>query len=87
MQDSVVSVTRRKVVRDSVAECLIFLDIVTDSGGGGAKIALCGGGVVRSSKTCATFSQYVLANIFVQHFPKIFFPKYFYATFSQNIFP
>ena len=37
MQYSVVSVTRRKVVRDSVAECLIFLDSVADSGGVGQK--------------------------------------------------
>lgn len=73
MQDSVVSVTRRKVVRDSVTECLIFLDSVADSGGGGAKIALCCGGVVRSSKTCATFFQYVFRILISTNIFRIFF--------------
>ena len=77
MQYIVVSVTRRKVVRDSVAECLIFLDSVADSGGGGAKIGKCSGGVVRSSKTCAAF--------FGIKFDK-FLHLYFSNTFSEYFF-
>lgn len=82
MQRVYVGITGRKVVRDSVTGCLIFLDIVADSGGGGAKIALCGGGVVRSSKTCAAFFQYVFGIKFDK-----FLHLYFLAYFSQIIFP
>ena len=82
MQDSVVSVTRRKVVRDSVAECLIFLDSVADSGGGGAKIENCRVGVVRSSKTCAAF----FGINFDKYFQDIFTPTFF-GIFFPSIFP
>lgn len=72
-------------MRDSVGECLIFLDSVADSGGGGAKIGKCCGGVVRSSKTCAAFFQYVFTYIFVQHFSNTFSHIFFPSVFPADV--
>ena len=59
-------------------QCGDFRDNVADLLGGAAKMLKVWGGVVRSSKTCATFSQIFFCNFFPKYFCVIFFARLFH---------